>query len=288
MILPAWQPLKIGIRPESGGGDAGAARKPCLTGLPTLITNGTNLRRQPSLRSQLNQIRMWVRQGRTDPWIAHKLDVSVDELARFKREHALDGGDEGTRARPADPLSVPAPEPRSEVFEESAEEEEDEGAAEREPERERERPRRRSRRRPRRPVPADDIEEEEEEEEEEDLVAATEADDEVEDERDRRAGRGERDDGAPDGGAPRRRRRGRRGGRRHRARRNAYEATFDHGEEGYGLWLDPAVVDNPLYSEHWAGHRAVTVTVEAESITIRRAGDARGPGSESGHGEADE
>jgi hypothetical protein len=136
-------------------------------------------------------------------------------------------------------------------------------------------------------VPADEIDEEEEEDEDEDLVAA-EADDEDEDERDRRPGRGERDEGAPDGVAPRRRRRGRRGGRRHRARRNAYEATFDHGEDGYGLWLDPAVVDDPLYSEHWAGHRAVTVTVEAESITIRRAGDARGPGSESGHGEADE
>ena len=61
-------------------------------------------------------------------------------------------------------------------------------------------------------------------------------------------------------------------GRRHRARRNALEATFDHGEEGYGLWLDPAVVDNPVYSEHWAGHRAVTVILEADSITIRRAG----------------
>ena len=36
-------------------------------------------------------------------------------------------------------------------------------------------------------------------------------------------------------------------------RRKAYEATFDHGEEGYGLWLDPAVADNPVYSEHWAG-----------------------------------
>ena len=75
-----------------------------------------------------------------------------------------------------------------------------------------------------------------------------------------------------DGEPRRRRRRGRRGGRRHRGRRNALEATFDHGEEeGYGLWLDPAVVDNPVYSQHWAGHRAVIVTVEADAITIRRA-----------------
>ena len=87
--------------------------------------------------------------------------------------------------------------------------------------------------------------------------------------REPRRGR-ERDDGEADG-APRRRRRGRRGGKRHRTRRNAYEATFDHGGEGYGLWLDPAVADNPVYSEHWAGHRAVTVTFDAEAITIRRA-----------------
>ena len=30
-----------------------------------------------SLRPQLNQIRAWVRQGRTDAWIAHQLEVSV-------------------------------------------------------------------------------------------------------------------------------------------------------------------------------------------------------------------
>ena len=51
------------------------------------------------------------------------------------------------------------------------------------------------------------------------------------------------------------------------------EGTFDHGDEGYGLWLDPAIQDDPVYAEHWAGHRPVTVTVEAEQIVIRRAGD---------------
>ena len=93
---------------------------------------------------------------------------------------------------------------------------------------------------------------------------------EPEREREPRDTRSERDDADGDD-APRRRRRGRRGGRRHRARRDALEATFDHGDEGYGLWLDPAVADNPVYSEHWAGHRAVTVTLDAETITIRRA-----------------
>ena len=50
------------------------------------------------------------------------------------------------------------------------------------------------------------------------------------------------------------RRRGRRGGRgRARVATGPLEGTFDHGEEGYGLWLDPAVTDNPVYAEHWAG-----------------------------------
>nr|MBA3748481.1 hypothetical protein [Solirubrobacterales bacterium] len=52
----------------------------------------------------------------------------------------------------------------------------------------------------------------------------------------------------------------------------ALEGTFDHGEEGYGLWLDPAVTDNPIYAEHWAGHRPVEVTVDEDQIVIRRAG----------------
>ena len=69
------------------------------------------------------------------------------------------------------------------------------------------------------------------------------------------------------------RRRSRRGGRGRRSTRgNAgpLEGTFDHGEEGYGLWLDPAVQDNPVYAEHWAGHRPVEVLVEEDRIVIRR------------------
>ena len=58
------------------------------------------------------------------------------------------------------------------------------------------------------------------------------------------------------------------------AGRKALEGTFDHGEEGYGLWLDPAVQDNPLYAEHWRGHRPVKVTVEADRIVIERSGSA--------------
>ncbi|HEX4837421.1 MAG TPA: hypothetical protein VFV03_02710 [Solirubrobacteraceae bacterium] len=69
-----------------------------------------------------------------------------------------------------------------------------------------------------------------------------------------------------------RRRRGRRGRRSTPRDAGPLEGTFDHGEEGYGLWLDPAVQDNPIYAEHWAGHRPVEVTIEEDQIVIRRAG----------------
>jgi len=45
------------------------------------------------------------------------------------------------------------------------------------------------------------------------------------------------------------------------------------GEEGYGLWLDPAIQDNAIYAEHWAGHRPVEVTIEEDRIVIRRVGE---------------
>ena len=84
---------------------------------------------------------------------------------------------------------------------------------------------------------------------------------------------------------PRRRRRGRRGGRgRARGGRGGrpLEGTFDHGDEGYGLWLDPAVLDNPVYAEHWAGHRPVTVSIEADRIVITRAGESAPSDNSSG------
>ena len=43
-----------------------------------------------SLRPELNRIRGWVRQGRTDAWIAHQLEVTVQQIQAFKREQALE------------------------------------------------------------------------------------------------------------------------------------------------------------------------------------------------------
>src|SRR5688500_12715359 len=46
-----------------------------------------------SLRPHLNQIRGWVRQGRTDAWIAHQLEVTVQQVQTFKREQGLEEGE---------------------------------------------------------------------------------------------------------------------------------------------------------------------------------------------------
>ncbi len=45
------------------------------------------------MRPQLNQIRAWLRQGRTDAWIAHQLEVSTSQLRDFIHRNEL-GADE--------------------------------------------------------------------------------------------------------------------------------------------------------------------------------------------------
>jgi hypothetical protein len=84
------------------------------------------------------------------------------------------------------------------------------------------------------------------------------------------------DAAAEQNGAPKRRR-GRRGGRgRSKSPAAAdgpleLEGVFDHGDEGYGLWLDGAIRDAAVYQRNWAGHAAVIVQVSADEIVIRRA-----------------
>ena len=165
-----------------------------------------------SLRPQLNQIRAWVRQGRTDAWIAHQVGVPASQLRDFRHRHGLTAEGE---------------EPASDV------DLRDEIEAEIEAE----------------------LGEPEAEEEEEGATDEDEGDGEAEEQTGRRR---------------RRRRRGRRG----RGRRRGLEATFDQGdEEGYGIWFDPAIKDDPTYAEHWAGRRALRVTIEPERIVLERVED---------------
>jgi hypothetical protein len=163
------------------------------------------------LRSQLNQIRAWVRQGRTDAWIAHQLDVSASELREFRRRHELSPEDEDT------------------------------GEVEL----------------------RDEIEAE--------IEALSEAEEEEPEEAEPEEADGEKREGESSGGLRRRRRRRRRGGAGGDRAGAGMQATFDHGDtDGYGLWLDPAVTDDPVYSEHWAGHRKVEVTIEPDRIVVKR------------------
>src|SRR3954462_11958867 len=98
-----------------------------------------------SLRPHLNQIRSWVRQGRTDAWIAHQLEVTVQQIQAFKREQELEpDGDNGAAAevdlRAEDDEAIAA-----ELEAEAQRKAEEEAKA---PRRLRARPRRRPRRRP--------------------------------------------------------------------------------------------------------------------------------------------
>jgi hypothetical protein len=178
-----------------------------------------------SLKPQLNQIRAWVHQGRTDAWSAPQLEICATELREFRKQYDLSADDENAGSSEID-------------LRDEIEAEIEAAAAEQE-----------------------DVEEDDED-----------------DDGDEGSGDSER---GPAGDRPkRRRRRGRRGGR---GRRKELEATFDHGEsDGYGLWLDPAVKDNPVYAEHWVGKREVTVRIDADQIVIRRAGSPEPESDDSG------
>jgi len=167
----------------------------------------------------MNQVRAWVRQGRTDAWIAHQLEVSASELIEFRRRHELSADDEETGE-----LDL-----RDEIEAE---------------------------------IEATMAEEEDDEDEDEEFES------ESQDDSDEDGGGAGGREGTP---RKRRRRRRRRGGGGGGRGSKTLEAVFDHGEtDGYGLWLDPAVSEEVVYSENWAGQRKVEVTIEADRIVIRK------------------
>jgi septal ring factor EnvC (AmiA/AmiB activator) len=183
-----------------------------------------------SLRPNLNQIRAWVRQGRTDAWVAHQLEVSVRDIEQFKRQNDLveeDATEAATASDYPDEIDLRAEDDALIAAElEAAEAEAERAKAEAE---------------------AKAAQEPDSDAEEDDEAPRTRP-------RRRRGGRGRRVLGSRSGGGS----------------SGPLEGTFDHGEEGYGLWLDPAIQDNPIYAEHWAGHRPVEVAVEEDCIIIRR------------------
>lgn len=63
---------------------------------------------------------------------------------------------------------------------------------------------------------------------------------------------------------------------------HVYEGVLQHGEEsGYGLWLDPAVADDPLFERGFAGVSDINVCIEKERIvlTAAEAANTAGTGS---------
>lgn len=50
---------------------------------------------------------------------------------------------------------------------------------------------------------------------------------------------------------------------------SVFEGVLDHGDrDGWGLWLDPAIAEDPIWKEHWAGVDAVIVKVAEDSIVL--------------------
>jgi cold shock CspA family protein len=50
---------------------------------------------------------------------------------------------------------------------------------------------------------------------------------------------------------------------------SVFEGVLDHGErDGWGLWFDPAVADDPIWKEHWSGVESVVVKVAEDSIVL--------------------
>lgn len=51
---------------------------------------------------------------------------------------------------------------------------------------------------------------------------------------------------------------------------STYEGVLEHGEdEGYGLWLDPAVADDPVFQSGFGGVRDVEVRIGEDRIVLR-------------------
>jgi hypothetical protein len=235
-------------------------------------------RRTAALKPQLNQIRTWAREGRTDAWIAYQLGTTSATVQEFRFEYGLDKGPGNPVEEPVTPehvvqtISFDSPPPLpplepSTPTNETDETDETDAAV----------PSRRQRRS--RPVKADA------EAPKVDAEAAAEADVAVEAE------------GDPDRPKRRRRRGGRGGGSTAAAdaaasadgaqpepavpspkpapaaaRRKGRAPASYRGSvvAGAVLVLDPAVTRSAAWRAHWADAPAFDVVVEDEQIVLRR------------------
>jgi hypothetical protein len=234
-------------------------------------------RRTAALKSQLNQIRTWARDGRTDAWIAFQLGTTAATVQEFRSEHGLDKGGGNPAEEPVTPeyvvqtISFDTPPPVAAATPAA----EESSAAEPAP---RTRRQRRSRTSPSIDEPAR-------------VEAAAEAPAES---------GSATGDGEPAERAKRRRRRGGRGGgaaaepaaasaqgtpaeteaagtpARAPAKRRPRTPPSYQGSvvEGALIVLDPAVARSAAWRAHWADGPAFDVVIEDDQIILRRRGNA--------------
>jgi hypothetical protein len=233
-------------------------------------------RRTAALKPQLNQIRTWARDGRTDAWIAFQLGTTAATVQEFRSEHGLDKGGGNPAEEPVTPeqvvqtISFDSP-PRPAA---PADEQGDEVSA----------TRTRRQRRSRTPAGADAAPRAESDE----AVAGETVDE----------GDGASGDGAePADRAKRRRRRGGRGGSSTAAGDGAVASDASSADEavterparasakrrprtpasyegsvvaGAVIVLDPAVARSAAWRAHWADGPAFDVVIDEDQIVLRR------------------
>ncbi len=234
-------------------------------------------RRTAALKPQLNQIRTWARDGRTDAWIAFQLGTTAATVQEFRSEHGLDKGGGNPAEEPVTPefvvqtISFDTPPPAAAPALSSDEPAADEPA-----------PRTRRQRRSRTSPDADE-------------PARTEATAEAPAETSATTG-----DGEPAERTKRRRRRGGRGGgsaaepaavsgqstpaeteaaakpARAAARRRPRTPASYQGSvvAGAVIELDPAVARSAAWRAHWADGPAFDVVIDEEQIVLRRRTDS--------------
>jgi hypothetical protein len=236
-------------------------------------------RRTAALKPQLNQIRTWARDGRTDAWIAFQLGTTAATVQEFRSEHGLDKGGGNPAEEPVTPehvvqtISFDSP-PRPATPPPSGDEPGDETPS----------TRTRRQRRSRTPASADAAAGAESGE-----AAAVEAVAESD---------GASVEGEPAERAKRRRRRGGRGGgstaagdgtaasdastadepaasekpaRASAKRRPRTPASYEGSVvAGAVIVLDPAVARSAAWRAHWADGPAFDVVIDEDQIVLRR------------------
>ncbi|HEY1480200.1 MAG TPA: hypothetical protein VGF46_09230 [Gaiellales bacterium] len=232
-------------------------------------------RRTAALKPQLNQIRTWAREGRTDAWIAYQLGTTSLTVQEFRSEYALDKPPRNPVEEPVTPelvvqtISFDSPPPLPPLDDAPAP---DEAAAKATDER----PRRQRRARP---VKVDDeslevevIAESTADGEVAEAVAEADAEPERARRRRRRGGRGAGAAAAADGDSPASEPATADGEAKPSPRRKPRGAPAYTGSivAGAVLVLDPAVTRSAAWRANWADAPELDITLEDDQIVLRR------------------